>query len=108
MKFFKQRLLNNYIEDWTVVPISDSTLEEENNKKFSHSVREKISDEKNDEGELQIILSKYIIRTTFIIFKFYNCYMCILHIIVYKVITITRCIFHQESYWISINQNCKI
>lgn len=52
VKFFKQRLLNNYVEDWSVVPISDTNLDEDEDKKsVSHLIsKDKIKEEKCDEG----------------------------------------------------------
>lgn len=53
MKFFKQRLLNNYVEDWSVVPISDANFDEDDDDKKSLSsivLKDKIKEEKNDEG----------------------------------------------------------
>lgn len=54
VKFFKQRLLNNYVEDWSVVPISDTNLDEDEDKKsISHLIsKDKIKEEKCDEGIL--------------------------------------------------------
>lgn len=61
VKFFKQRLLNNYVEDWTVVPISDSILDEDDDKKsYSHLVKDKLKEEKNDEGLYFIKFVQYV------------------------------------------------
>lgn len=55
VKFFKQRLLNNYVEDWTVVPVSDTNLDEDedDNKFMPHLIsKDKVKEEKNEEGML--------------------------------------------------------
>lgn len=63
MKFFKQRLLNNYVEDWTIIPMSDTNLDEDedNKKTISHLIpKDKIKEEKNDEGLNEISFNLYI------------------------------------------------
>lgn len=52
VRFFKQRLLNNYDEDWTVIPNLDLVLEEEDDKRsVAHlMLKEKMKEEKLEEG----------------------------------------------------------
>lgn len=53
VNFFKQRLMNNYVEDWSIIPISDTNLDEDedNKKTIPHLIpKDKIKEEKNDEG----------------------------------------------------------
>ncbi|KAJ8928127.1 hypothetical protein NQ314_019353, partial [Rhamnusium bicolor] len=65
VKFFKQRLLNNYDEDWTVIPSVELTLEEEEDKRsVAHlMLKEKIKEEKLDEGEEKPEKTKSVKRT---------------------------------------------
>ncbi|XP_057665538.1 high mobility group protein B3-like [Diorhabda carinulata] len=53
IKFFKQRLLNNYEEDWSVIPNLDEALNEEGDKRsIQHLLLSgKIKEEKFDEEE---------------------------------------------------------
>ncbi|KAJ8923168.1 hypothetical protein NQ315_001722 [Exocentrus adspersus] len=55
VRFFKQRLLNNYDEDWTVIPNLDLSLEEEEDKRsVAHlMLKDKIKEEKLEEEEKQ-------------------------------------------------------
>ncbi|XP_018570444.1 HMG1/2-like protein [Anoplophora glabripennis] len=55
VRFFKQRLLNNFDEDWTVIPNLDMALEEEDDKRsVAHlMLKDKIKEEKLDEEEKQ-------------------------------------------------------
>lgn len=53
VKFFKQRLLNNYVEDWSVIPIPDINLDEEDDEKkaITHLIsKDAIKEEKHEEG----------------------------------------------------------
>lgn len=56
IKFFKQRLINNYEEDWTVIPDIEHTLNKEDDKKAVANVfiASKIKEEKIDEGEEKV------------------------------------------------------
>lgn len=53
MKFFKQRLMNNYEEEWPVIPNTDLNLDEEDDKRsIAHlMLKDKIKEEKLDEGK---------------------------------------------------------
>lgn len=51
--FFKQRLLNNNGEDWSIVPVLDSNLEDDEDDKKSVSLlasKEKTKEEKTEDG----------------------------------------------------------
>ncbi|KAG5889302.1 hypothetical protein JTB14_031949 [Gonioctena quinquepunctata] len=53
VKFFKQRLLNNYDEDWNVIPQTDFIFDDEDDKRsIVHlMLKDKIKEEKIDEDE---------------------------------------------------------